>query len=48
MEEAARCGRLLLVREGQLHFDDTPAQLLARTGASGYDDAFVSLIRGVP
>ena len=46
MDEAARCGRLLLLREGQLLFDDTPAQLLERTGASTYDDAFVRLIRG--
>jgi ABC-2 type transport system ATP-binding protein len=46
MDEAARCGRLLLLREGHLLFDDTPAQLLTATGASAYDDAFVSLIRG--
>ncbi len=46
MDEAARCGRLLLLREGHLLFDDTPAQLLRRTGASAYDDAFVRLITG--
>jgi ABC-2 type transport system ATP-binding protein len=46
MDEAARCGRLLLLREGQLLFDDTPAQLLAVTAASAYDDAFVRLIKG--
>ncbi|HEY5120727.1 MAG TPA: ABC transporter ATP-binding protein [Acidimicrobiales bacterium] len=46
MDEAARCGRLLLLREGHLLFDDTPAKLLTATGASAYDDAFVSLIRG--
>ena len=48
MDEAARCGRLLLIREGRLLFDDTPAALLARTGANGYDEAFVRLITGAP
>jgi ABC-2 type transport system ATP-binding protein len=46
MDEAARCERLLLLREGQLLFDDTPAQLLERTGSGGFDDAFVRLIKG--
>jgi ABC-2 type transport system ATP-binding protein len=46
MDEAARCSRLLLLREGQLLFDDTPTKLLERTGSSGYDDAFVRLIKG--
>lgn len=44
MDEAARCQRLLLLREGNLLFDDTPAALLARTGSPTYDDAFVALI----
>jgi ABC-2 type transport system ATP-binding protein len=44
MDEAARCGRLLLLREGNLLFDDTPAQLLARTRMDSYDEAFVRLI----
>ncbi|NNN09592.1 MAG: ABC transporter ATP-binding protein [Acidimicrobiaceae bacterium] len=48
MDEAARCARLLLLREGHLLFDDTPAQLLSRTGAGDYDDAFVRLIKGAP
>ncbi len=48
MDEAERCERLLLLREGHLLFDDTPAQLLARTGASAYDDAFVRLITSAP
>ncbi len=46
MDEAARCDRLLLVREGRLLFDDTPGALLERTGAPGYDAAFVRLIEG--
>lgn len=44
MDEAARCGRLLLLRDGHLLFDDTPAMLLQRTGSRSYDDAFVRLI----
>jgi ABC-2 type transport system ATP-binding protein len=44
MDEAARCRRLLLLREGVLLFDDTPAQLLARTRMNSYDEAFVRLI----
>ncbi|MBW4029771.1 MAG: ABC transporter ATP-binding protein [Acidobacteria bacterium] len=44
MDEAARCARLLLIREGRLLLDDTPAALLQRTGARGYDEAFVRLI----
>jgi len=47
MDEAARCGRLLLLREGHLLFDDPPAQLLAHTRSSSYDEAFVKLIEGV-
>ena len=46
MDEAARCGRLLLLREGRLLFDDTPAKLLSATGTSAYDEAFVRLITG--
>jgi ABC-2 type transport system ATP-binding protein len=48
MDEAARCGRLLLLREGRLLFDDTPERLLASTGSSTYDDAFVRLIEETP
>ena len=44
MDEAARCGRLLLMRDGRLLADDTPAGILARTGAQDYESAFVALI----
>ncbi len=44
MDEAARCDRLLLLREGRLLADLTPAALLGRTGASDLDDAFLRLI----
>ena len=44
MDEATRCDRLLLLREGRLLADDTPAGLLARTGASDAEQAFLALI----
>jgi ABC-2 type transport system ATP-binding protein len=44
MDEATRCDRLLLLREGRLLADETPAGLLARTGAPDAEQAFLSLI----
>jgi ABC-2 type transport system ATP-binding protein len=44
MDEAARCDRLLLLREGRILADLTPAALLERTGAPDLDDAFLRLI----
>jgi ABC-2 type transport system ATP-binding protein len=46
MDEAARCDRLLLLREGRLLADLTPSELLERTGAAALDDAFLRLIEG--
>ncbi len=46
MDEAERCDRLLLMREGQIIADDTPAGLLARTGATDVEDAFLRLVEG--
>ncbi len=46
MDEAARCARLLLLRDGTLLFDGTPASLLAASNATGYDEAFERLIEG--
>jgi ABC-2 type transport system ATP-binding protein len=43
MDEAERCERILLLRDGRLLADDTPAGLLAATGTSGADDAFLAL-----
>jgi ABC-2 type transport system ATP-binding protein len=45
MDEARRCDRLLLVREGRIIADDTPAGLLAATGASDHDEAFLRLVK---
>ena len=46
MDEAARCQRLLLLRDGVLLADVTPGELLERTGSPSYDEAFVRLIEG--
>jgi ABC-2 type transport system ATP-binding protein len=44
MDEAARCDRLLLLREGEILADDTPAGLLESTGGVDTEDAFLRLI----
>jgi ABC-2 type transport system ATP-binding protein len=44
MDEAARCGRLLLMREGEILADDTPDALRARTGTEDLEEAFLRLI----
>jgi ABC-2 type transport system ATP-binding protein len=44
MDEATRCNRLLLLREGFLLADDTPDGLLASTGAPDAEHAFLALI----
>ena len=44
MDEATRCDRLVLLRDGEVLADLTPAELLARTGAVDADAAFLALI----
>jgi ABC-2 type transport system ATP-binding protein len=46
MDEASRCDRLLLIREGLLIGDDTPAGIRAAAGTQDLDQAFLKLIRG--
>ncbi|WP_298455658.1 ABC transporter ATP-binding protein [uncultured Cellulomonas sp.] len=46
MEEAERCDRLLLLREGRLLADATLPDLLARTGAPDAERAFLTLVEG--
>jgi ABC-2 type transport system ATP-binding protein len=48
MDEAGRCDRLLLLREGRILADDTPAAILARTGAPDLNEAFLELVEGEP
>lgn len=45
MDEAARCQRVLLMRAGVFVADDTPAGLLASTGAADLDAAFLAIAR---
>jgi ABC-2 type transport system ATP-binding protein len=44
MDEADRCDRLLLLRDGQLLADTTPTELRSQTGAADLDEAFLRLI----
>jgi ABC-2 type transport system ATP-binding protein len=46
MDEAGRCDRLLLIREGLLIADDTPAAIRAEAGTDDLEEAFLRLIRG--
>jgi ABC-2 type transport system ATP-binding protein len=48
MDEATRCDRLVLLREGEILADETPASLLERTGAADAEEAFLTLIRRHP
>ncbi len=43
MDEARRCDHLLLLRDGRLVADESPARLLERTGTSDVEDAFLAL-----
>ncbi|MGN6090055.1 MAG: ABC transporter ATP-binding protein [Actinomycetales bacterium] len=45
MDEAQRCDRLLLMREGRVLADETLPQLLAATGAADVEEAFLRLVR---
>jgi ABC-2 type transport system ATP-binding protein len=44
MDEATRCDRLLLMRDGEFLADTTPDGLLADTGARDAEEAFLALI----
>lgn len=44
MDEADRCDTLLLLRDGTLIAQDTPAAIRARTGAEQLDEAFLRLV----
>jgi ABC-2 type transport system ATP-binding protein len=44
MDEARRCDDLLLVRDGRLLARGTPPEILARTGTTSMDDAFLALV----
>ena len=44
MDEAERCDRLLLLREGRLVADDTPGGLRERTSTDNLEDAFLRTV----
>jgi ABC-2 type transport system ATP-binding protein len=44
MDEADRCDALLLLRDGRLLAEGTPAELRARTGVTKLDDVFLRLV----
>jgi ABC-2 type transport system ATP-binding protein len=46
MDEAERCDRLMLMREGHLISQDSPTELLARTDTSTIEAAFLALVEG--
>jgi ABC-2 type transport system ATP-binding protein len=44
MDEARRCERLVLIREGRIVADDTPAAVRASTGTDDLEEAFLRLV----
>jgi ABC-2 type transport system ATP-binding protein len=48
MDEAERCDRLLLMRDGRLLADDSPAELLRRTNSPDIEGAFLQLVEKEP
>jgi ABC-2 type transport system ATP-binding protein len=45
MDEAGRCDRLLLLREGRLLADSTPERLRADSGTDDLEESFLRLVR---
>jgi len=45
MDEAGRCDRLVLLRDGRLVADTTPAQLRADVGTQDLEEAFLRVVR---
>ena len=46
MDEAERCDRLLLMRDGAILADGSPAEVKAASGTATIEDAFLALVRG--
>ncbi len=48
MDEAARCDQLMLMRDGGVLAQDSPAELIRRTGAADTEGAFIRLVQDRP
>jgi ABC-2 type transport system ATP-binding protein len=46
MDEAERCDRVGLIREGKLLICDTPAEIRNKVGAVSLEEAFIKLVEG--
>ena len=46
MDEAERCDRLLLMREGVIIADDSPAGIKQASGVDDIEQAFLALVQG--
>lgn len=46
MDEAERCDRLLLMRDGVFLADGPPAEITARAGTDDIEQAFLAIVRG--
>ncbi len=46
MDEAERCDRLLLMRDGVIIADGTPDEIQQKAGADDIEQAFLSIVRG--
>jgi ABC-2 type transport system ATP-binding protein len=44
MDEADRCDRLLLMREGRIIADGTPVEIRQKTGAEDIESAFLAIV----
>lgn len=45
MDEAERCDRLLLMREGRILADGSPAEIKQRAGVGDVEEAFLAIVR---
>jgi ABC-2 type transport system ATP-binding protein len=46
MDEAERCDRLLLMREGRIIADGTPPEIREKAGVDDIEQAFLAIVRG--
>ena len=46
MDEAERCDRLLLMRDGRIIADGTPTEIKEKAGSDNVEDAFLAIVRG--